>query len=461
MQPTALEGLENILNHSLATLIGDEQTAALKAQFDNWPVKERIPVYLHFQAGEKKLHFSAILHSQEKNFIIELKEIREQELSISFMDIYDKIKYVMLTLKKAQDVRSIGQIAVDELKDLTGFDKVMCYKFDENWNGTVIAEAKEEDMVPYLDLRFPASDVPRQSRNPYLTNPYRLIPDTNFTPAKLVPVLNPATYSFTDLSACNLWAVPKVHIEYLNNMEVQASMSVPIIVHEQLWGLISCHHKTPKYPDLQIRSAFELLSTIISTQVAAKEREDKLQYKTKVDELKLKILEQLYTDKDVAASFQANAQDMMKLFGIGGASLVVNNEVISKGKTPAEDHVKKLVRWVRRYHHEKICATQALSAEYEHAADFKDLGSGLLALHISHNGDYLLGYRSEVIQTVSWGGNPNEAINFEKDGKVYHPRNSFNVWKETVSDISPPWREEELEAAEKLRVALLEKMFMV
>lgn len=452
--------VEEILNTPLSKLIGTEQNQKLKQQFEKWPVKERVPINLHVKTGQKQITFATTVHTLDKYLLAELVEVKEDEMHISFMEIYQKIKHIMLALKEADNLKSIGESTVHEIKKISGFDKVMLYKFDHDWNGTVVAEAKEEDMVSYLNLRFPASDVPQQTRGLYFKNPYRLIPDIHYTPARLLPVINPVTNSFTDLSACNLRAVPKVHIEYLTNMEVAASMSVPVIVHDRLWGLISCHHKTPIYPSQEILSALELLSTIVSAQIAAKEREIKLSYKTKVDNLKIKILEHLYAENDLVRSIFSNASDILELFRAGGASLVLRDKIVSTGEIPDEDQIKDIAKWLKRYQQEKVFTTHAFPEVYEPALVYKDIASGIMALNITNAGEnYFLVFRPEATRTVQWGGNPNEAINFEKDGKTYHPRNSFQVWKEIVSDTSNKWSEEEAEAAENLRVAMLEKMY--
>lgn len=450
----------DILNKPLSFLIGETQISSIQQQRKQWPNPERMPLSLQVQTGRQQVDFAAVFHTLEKYYLIELLALKEEELNVSFIEVYQKIKYIMLALKDADSVEEIGEITVNEIKKLSGFDKVMLYRFDKDWNGTVIAEAKQEDMVSYLNLRFPASDVPKQARQLYFKNPYRLIPDINFTPARLIPVINPVIKSFTDLSACNLRAVPKVHIEYLNNMDVAASMSVPVIVHDRLWGLISCHHKIPRYPAHEVLSAIELLSTLVSAQIAAQERESTLKYKTSVDTLKIKILEQLYAENDLVSSIFPNASHILELFRAGGASLVIKDKIISTGEVPEDEQVRDLIRWLKRYHTEKVFTTHALSEIYEPAQVYKDISSGLMALNIAKSGEsFFLLYRPEVIRTVQWGGNPNEAIHFEDDRKTYHPRNSFKVWKETARNTSHTWSEVEVEAAENLRVAMLEKIF--
>ncbi|WP_114941825.1 GAF domain-containing protein, partial [Mucilaginibacter endophyticus] len=158
-----------------------------------------------------------------------------------------------------------SQAAVHELRRITGFDGIMMYRFDEDWNGTVIAEEKDApELEHYLGHTFPGSDVPRQARDLYLKNSYRLIPDRDFTPVRLYPVMNPVTNTFIDLSDCNLRGVAAVHLEYLKNMNVQASMSIRVIDNGKLWGLIACHHVRPHYLSFETGAVCEMLSSVIS-----------------------------------------------------------------------------------------------------------------------------------------------------------------------------------------------------
>ncbi len=190
-------------------LADKDQLERLQTRLADWPSTERMLLSLKLRCHEKSTQFSAVVHTYDKYYLVELQEASAQEAVPSLLESSQKVKKVFLALQEAENVTRIGEIAVDQIRELTGFDKVMLYRFDKQWNGTVIAEASAEEMVPYLGLRFPASDVPRQSRELYLHNPYRMIPDIHYKPARLIPIINPLTRSFTDLSACNLRAVQR------------------------------------------------------------------------------------------------------------------------------------------------------------------------------------------------------------------------------------------------------------
>lgn len=237
---------DDILYRSIQELVDQDDFEDLKDKIEKWSVKDKIPLSLKFNNNEGKVKFSAAITPGDSFVMLEIEKAPEQE-DDSFLKIYQEIKYIVASLKDGVDVAEVADIASIEIKKLSGFDRVMIYKFDEDWNGSVIAEAKETEMDSYMNLRFPASDIPKQARDLYHKNPYRLIPDIDFTPVRILPILNPLTRSFTDLSECTLRSVPPVHIEYLKNMDVKASMSTGLIINNKLWGLISRHHREPKH----------------------------------------------------------------------------------------------------------------------------------------------------------------------------------------------------------------------
>ncbi|RYG00256.1 MAG: GAF domain-containing protein, partial [Chitinophagaceae bacterium] len=189
--------------------------------------------------------YLAILHIKDTYCLLEINYDSEEEATTNtYVDVYQELKSAISSIESSSGTIEAAKITAQVLKAASGFDKVMIYQFDNEWNGHVLAEESEPDMESYLGFTFPASDIPKQARDLYLKNSYRFIPDRNYEPIKIYPVLNPDTQSFIDLSDCNVRGVSAVHIEYLKNMNVVASMSTRIIKDNKLWGLIACHHKT-------------------------------------------------------------------------------------------------------------------------------------------------------------------------------------------------------------------------
>ena len=402
--------------------------------------------------------FLSLIHTKQEYLIleIELPLVKGQEQS--FINVYQELRYVMGEVNAASTTKEACRKAIRELKRITGFDKIMIYQFDDEWAGTVIAEEMEEGMNPYLGLRFPASDVPKQARDLYLKNPYRFIPNVNYSPVKLYPLLNPVTKAFLDLSDTNLRSVAAVHIEYLKNMEVMASMSTRIIQDGKLWGLISCHHRAPKYLSYEICFVFELVSNVISAKIAAVQNADSTSYQARLSKTYQSLIEKIFVQQDLQAALQNNKQEVSDLLQADGVAIVFNKHITLAGVTPSLEQVENLMLWLRMSNIETLYNVTNLSANLEEAEAFAHIASGLLVLPIRPDkGIYILAFRPEAVQKIGWGGNPNEAIVFEEDRKKYHPRNSFRLWEETVKNTALPWKNEELQIADNFRNFLSER----
>ncbi|MBB6611613.1 GAF domain-containing protein [Pontibacter sp. Tf4] len=449
---------DELLSKPFSSLIPEHQFNEVVSKLKSQNKQDKIPFTLSLPAGDTVKTFTAIILQHPDYILVELEESRTiaQE---SFLSLYQHLKYITSLLKQPDTISEIAQLAVEELKKFSGFDKVMVYQFDPNWNGMVIAQAREADMDDYMDLRFPASDVPKQARDLYFKNPYRLIPTRSYTPVRLVPVLNPVTQKFTDLSDCSLRSVANVHLEYLANMRVDASMSLPLIIDNKLWGLIACHHKTPKYLSYEMRSAMELLSDILAAQLQARQKEEAMAHRVKLRSLHASLLEQIYSSPNFAEGLLEGETTILELFSLSGAAVFYEGNTWVAGETPSPQEMKELVSWLRRNNATGLYVTDTLPQAYPRGKDFQTKASGLMAIPINkEQGEFILGFRPEVQQTIKWGGDPNNAVQMEPDGKSYHPRNSFAIYKEVVKNTSLPWMPDDAAAAETLRHAVLEKL---
>jgi two-component system, chemotaxis family, sensor kinase Cph1 len=450
---------EHLIKKSLEDFIGWEQFGLLGQKLQQHQTSSYLPFSLQWQTPKGPKNFSATLHNKEAYLLLELEEITSKTQSTAFTTIYQEISYLVSAIKETGSLEALAQIATWELKQLSGFDRVMIYRFDADWNGTVIGEAQEADLPDsFLGLRFPSTDVPRQARELYLHTPFRIISDVDAPASRLYPVVNPLSGSLTDIAECVLRAVPLVHLEYLRNMGVKSSMSTPIVIDGQLWGLISCHHRKAKFTSFEQRATFEIVSGIIGTKISALIKEEGFHTRSKLHKAAIKITEQLYSGKRLEEGLLTDPNHLLALLKASGVALITNGRIETAGQTPPERMLQALVRWLSRYNKEKVFATDALPAHFGDAAAQRNVASGLLALQISSGRHYLLAFRPEVLKLVHWGGNPHEAIKFEPDGKQYHPRNSFNLWKEKVEFTSHPWQAEVLEAAHTLRTSILEKL---
>lgn len=449
--------VEAVVNTLLSIYVKEEVIQTIREKATQ-AFEGRLPLTVTLNKPENNQELFAQLHAKKDYLILEI-ELPQfvQGKHNTFSSVYQQIKYAMSAIDNAATLGAMCTVAANELKKLSGFDKVMIYSFDKDWNGTVLAEKMEEGMESYLDLRFPASDIPKPARDMYFKNPYRLIPNRDYTPVKLYPLLNPVTNSFSDLSDCSLRSVAAVHLEYIKNMGVSASMSTRIVYNGALWGLISCHHRTAKYLSFEACSVFELMSNVISAKINAFYSTRELIQKTDLYQLHTQMVEHIYESDNILSAFDEHKDILKSLLNADGVAVVWNGKVALWGSTPTAYEVENLVYWLQSSESVKTEHITSLAEKFEDAEAYAEKASGLLALAIQpEKGNFVLAFRQEVVQKISWGGNPDEAITFEKNSTVYHPRNSFSVWQETVRHIAMPWTKPEIEAAEHFRNFLIE-----
>ncbi|OOQ59799.1 GAF domain-containing protein [Mucilaginibacter pedocola] len=444
--------LDDIIDSPLGNYTDAAAIAKLQKGFAD-KIRNKIPFTLPF-GGQ---NMSALAHFREDSLLLELEK-PDANGERSFTNVFEDIKYAIAAIEQANSVEQLSQIAIAELRKLTGFDGIMMYRFDADWNGTVIAEEKVEGLENYLGHTFPASDIPKQARQLYLQNPYRLIPDRDFKPVRLYPVINPQTRSFTDMAGCNLRGVAAVHLEYLKNMNVQASMSIRVIYHEQLWGLIACHHLTPRYLSLELCSVCELLSSVISNKVTAILYKETFEEEAELQRMQTGLAAAVYADNDlVEGLLNPDKPNLMQLFGAGGVVAVLNGRQHTLGEAPDAAFIENMVLWLQNKHAGRVFVTDELPLIYDDALPYAAEASGALAIPVdAENGEYIICFRPELVKTINWGGDPDKAINFEPDGKNYHPRNSFKLWQQTVRNTARPWSEQHIRVAENMRSLVYE-----
>jgi chemotaxis family two-component system sensor kinase Cph1 len=436
--------------------LSDEDFENFKAAVSKG-LRNRLPFQFSLKNRSLAEPVNILAHVKKEFIILEIEKI-DDEPERSFTKVFQEVRSFISTLESTESLQNVCEASIKEIRRISGFDGIRMYRFDKNWNGTVIAEEITGDLESYLGQTFPASDVPKQARALYLKNPFRLIPNRNYQTIKLFPVINPITNGFLDLSDCNLRSVANVHLEYMANMNVTASMSIRIIVDGALWGLISCHHITSKYLSVESRSVFDWLSMEISYRISSIIKHEQLIDHAKLLHQRSVITDLVYSENDIAKGILTDEnQNLLSLFNATGAALSLEGKIKTLGTVPDMDDLENLVLWLEGKGVNKVFANENLGEIYEEAKNYAAVASGLLVIPIeSSKGEFLICFRPEVIENIKWGGDPNQAIKFEKDGVNYHPRNSFKQWLQTIYGQSSDWQDTELEMAESLRNFLFE-----
>lgn len=447
---------EELLNKELKDLLVPNQInfikQSLSEEIDNFS-QIKISVY----ALGKKLLFNASIQRFENFLLFELEPIKYKE-GISQSKLSYLTKKSINKIQKASNLQDLSHFIVKEVREITGFDRVMLYQFTPEGAGKVIAEDKQDDLISYLGLHYPASDIPQVARELYTLNFIRLIPDINYQAVEIVPAINPISSKPLDLSLSVLRSVSPCHIEYLNNMDVSASMSISLIRDKKLWGLIACHHSSPKYVVPEKRAACEFLGQVMSLELAAKEENENLEYEVKLKSILSEFIAAISQDKEVEDGLVRDKSKWLDLVNAGGVALCANGCFTLIGETPAESEIQELIKWIETKINHDVFHTDSLPIIYPRAEEYKTIASGLLALSISKvKNNYIFWFRPEVIQTVNWGGNPNQPFELTQDKNLcLSPRKSFELWKETVRLKSLPWKRCEIDIVLELRNVLVD-----
>ena len=355
-------------------------------------------------------------------------------------------------LSKLETTHELCQAITRQVTELTGFERVLLYSFDEAGHGTVLAEENDGALPSYLDLRFPATDIPAQARQLYVRNTVRTIPNASYEPARLIGRSSDVSTEL-DLAASILRSVSPVHLEYMRNMGTMSSMSISILCEGKLWGLISGHHSQPHTVPYLVRSACDMLTKMVGTQLAAFQSAARLKSLVHFHTVQRTVLTRMAAETNYFKALQQSLPDLRQVTAASGAAVILGDTIHRDGTTPEEPDIVRLVDWLDGRPSLEILESSRLSSELPWAGEIRQQASGLLAIRISDvRRNYILWFRPELVNTVTWAGEPVKILDARNH---LHPRNSFESWKETVYGQAVPWSAVEIESARDFRSALM------
>lgn len=458
--------VEAILGQPAAMVIGvlgEEQLRALSGRQPG----ERNPLYLlTLPAGGAGPHnvpgsgaLDVTVHTIDGVIILEFELAGTEAVS---PDYYALVKNKVKRLQTAGSLLQFCDLAAKEIRDITGMDRVMVYKFHDDGHGEVFAESKRADLSPWLGMHYPAEDIPKPARDVFGKTWLRPIPDMGGELAEMVPLINPDTGMPLDMTYCFLRGVSLMCTEYYQNMGVSATLTMSIRSGEHLWGLISCIcYSGPKHLSYQVRSACEFLAQVVSLQHNAAEKKEHLAHQLALDGIHQQLLAAASGAKGLAALIEGTPS-LLDGMDAGGAALYHDKRWRCLGKTPTVIQLQKLAEWLNDVKLPSIAGplytTSFLARDYVPGAAFSKEASGLLALPLAASGrDLMLWFKPETMQTINWGGDPHDKPTVVgPNGPRLTPRGSFALFVESVQDRSLPWKKLELEAVTRLRLQLNE-----
>nr|WP_051180577.1 ATP-binding protein [Caballeronia insecticola] len=391
-----------------------------------------------------------IVHRHDGLLFVEVEPA--QDTADVFSTMYPLVRSFVSEVQTMHTVQQLCQFAATEIARITGFGRTLVYQFDDEGHGNVLAEAVEAGYPSYLNQHFPASDIPAQARELYRKNRIRLISNADYQAAPLVPALHPATGRPTDLTYASLRSVSPVHLQYMRNMGTLASMSMSILVNDKLWGLISCHHATPRLPPFEVRTACEHVAQIVSLQIEARETQDEAHYRLELRRMLSKLLSSMANTDSFVEALVGDASDLLGFTRSSGAAVIFEGRTSLVGVTPDEHSVSALVDWLDEQSEDVVLSDRA-SQDCPALADSSDV-AGFLAVSISKiYRNYVIWFRREVVQTIEWAGDPRAKLTGLSTS--LSPRVSFETWTDVVRNRSLPWRPAEREIALEFRAAVL------
>ena len=437
--------LESLVGEAAASVLRGNRGARTWKRFN--PIATEIGM-----PGSTAVKLDAIVHRSGELVVVEL----EPAGLPTYRDYGADTHEALMQLQAADSLPELLEEAVQIVRRVTGYDRVMIYRFDQDGHGQVVAEDRLASLEPFLGLHYPASDIPAQARRLYVANPLRSIADIGYRPAGLLAAPGAPPRGPLDMTHSTLRSVSPIHVEYLRNMAVGASMSVSLVHGDKLWGLIACHHYGAKLVPYPVRMTCELVGQMLSTLILSLQRSEELRKQELLTERRARLLERLSRADYVAVGLTEMADDFLGLVDASGAAIIEDGRCTRAGRCPSEADVRAFVDWMAAGKHDTI-ASHALAAEFPDAPRLGPDAAGVLAFVLPEVADNaLLWFRPAAERTVSWAGNPEKVYAEGPNGPRLSPRGSFALWKETVRDQSARWSRLQIEGAAELRARLME-----
>jgi chemotaxis family two-component system sensor kinase Cph1 len=453
--------LDAFLNQPLAALRGDVD-ATVRRLAAEANLAEPVPLGCHLLAHGKLCEFEGTLHRAPGALLLELEAVDSDagaapavhfEAPVLLEHVHDAVQRFSMT----STIGTLADAVVKCFRELAGYDRVMVYKFDPDGHGQIIAEARDARLESLLGHHYPASDIPQRARELYLRTRLRVLVDVQYEPAALVPRKLPGAQDELDMSLCHLRSMSPLHIQYLKNMGVAATLVVSLVREGRLWGLIACHHYSPRNLRFAVRAAADLLAEVVSTRIAAIENYAHAQVAIQVRRLEQRLVEATSTEGDWRLALFRNPRTLLQPLDANGAALFHEGEVLTAGEVPSTPELRALLQCVDAQDHSDgpfhCSSVSRLNPELD---SLTPTASGVLAVKLSASRpEYLMWFRKEQLHSVTWAGDPSKSA-IGNDPMDLSPRRSFAAWSEIVRGTALPWSAGEVAVARAFGAALVD-----
>lgn len=400
-----------------------------------------------FQISISAVVYNLLISVTAEYYLLEF----EPAASIVELDVQRMIGRSISEMLADKNLHNLLNNAARQVQHIIRYDRVMVYRFAEDGHGEVVAEAKNEDLEPWLGLHYPASDIPKQARELYKLNLTRQIANVDTIPSKIrssgtnLPPL--------DLTHSQLRAVSPIHIQYLKNMGVASSFSISLLYKNELWGLIACHHYSPQFIDYKSRESAKLIGQILSSALEFRQDEENQNiqegFKNNLD----KLFKYLQETSSIEEALTKHPVTFLQVVNATGGILVYEKNRIKLGITPDEQQTDNLISWIENTIDQPFYYTEDLSDVYPDAHPYRDIASGLFISTLSKElKEYVIWFKPEKIRKINWAGKPEKAVTYDSNGLTHiSPRHSFEVWAQVVAGKAERWSAQEVQSATRLK----------
>jgi chemotaxis family two-component system sensor kinase Cph1 len=449
-----------LLGQALHVAVGPDREAKIR-RFLEQQIADRNPLYVFsLPARGAAPPLDVMVHTVDAVVVVEFEATGRS--AGDEPDAYRLVKTAVSRLQAAGSVAEFCRVVCDEIRALTGFDRVMAYKFHGDGHGEVFAESRPEELAPWLGLHYPAEDIPKPARDVFRQVWCRPVPDVAGALAELVPLVHPETRQPLTMTHCALRGPSLMYTEYLRNMGVAAALTLSLRQEKELWGLIACHHYAgARFVPYQVRAACEFLAQVSSLLLQTVVERELLLYRLHLESVHNELVAAAAHEGGLTALLDGRPGMLHGLKADGAA--VYHRERWSRvGATPSEPELEALAAWLETRTElespSRVYATDCLAHDYPPAAAFAASASGLLAFPLTRaHRNLMLWFRTETIRTLDWAGNPEDKPTVPgPHGPRLTPRASFEVFRESVRGRSLPWLPVEVNAAARLRVLVME-----
>ncbi len=459
--------VERLRGQPLATLGGDvaARVADLRAKQD---LAEPVALQCSLTLAQGPRRFEGALHRLGGLLLLELEPAEGPApgmplpVSLEPAVLGGAIASAVQRFSAAPSIGLLSDAVVQVFRELTGYDRVMVYKFDPDGHGQVIAEARHPRLESLLGHHYPASDIPQRARELYLRNRVRMLVDVDYEPAVIEPALRPDNGQALDMSLCALRSMSPIHLQYLRNMGVTATLTASLVREGQLWGLVAAHHYAPRMLRLSLRTAADLLAEVASTRITAIENYAHAQVALMVRRLEQRLVEATAAEGDWRLALLRNPRTLLQPLEATGAVLVHEGELLTSGESPSTPELRALIEWVRAQPpSDEPWACASIGRLHPPLQSLTPTASGVLAVRLSTTSeDWLMWFRKEQLQSITWAGDPTKPMVNDNPLEL-SPRRSFAAWSEIVRGTAVPWSSTELALARAIGVALVDIIVQV